>query len=164
MVHCRSSKVTTLASLACIVVLVLLAAPAVCIAQEPTRWYGGGLIGVSTLSADALAVTSPSGVAVSLYKPENGLAANLSMGTHLNDYLTLQANYIWNRNGLTLVSTRAGGGGIALSEQTRVSTQHAVVGEVLLYFRSEPAGSVRISRQASDVFALPATARGTTWW
>ena len=82
------------------------------------------------------AVTSPSGFAVSLYKPENGLAANLFMGTHLNDYLTLQANYIWNRNGLTLVSTRATAGGTALSEQTWESAQHAIVGDVLLYFRS----------------------------
>ena len=48
----------------------------------------------------------------------------------------MQGNYIWNRNGLTLVSTRAGTGGIALLEQTRVSAQHAVVGDVLLYFRS----------------------------
>ena len=116
-----------------------------------------GLTGVSTLSADARAVTSPSGVAVSLYKPENGLTANLFIGTHLNDYLTLQANYIWNRNGLTLVSTRAGGGAIALSEQTRVSTQHAVVGEVLLYFRSRASrfrpylsAGVRLVRFASD--------------
>ena len=116
--------------------VVWLAGPAVCTAQEPARWYGGGLLGTSTLSADAQAVTSPIGFAVSLYSPENGLAANLFVGTHLNDYLTLQANYIWNRNGLTLVSTRAVANGIGLSEQTRESAQHAVVGDVLLYFRS----------------------------
>ena len=100
------STVVTLAS------LVLLAGPAVCTAQGPTRWYGGGLIGTSTLSADAQAITSPVGFAVSLYAPENGLAANLFVGNHLNDYLTLQANYIWIRNGLTLVSTRAAASGI----------------------------------------------------
>ena len=83
--------------------LVVLLAPTVCAAQEPTRGYGGGLIGVSALSADARSVTTPVGFAVSLYKPEDGLAANLLVGTHLNDYVTLQANYIWNRNGLTLV-------------------------------------------------------------
>ena len=96
----------------------------------------GGLIGTSTLSADARSVASANGFAVSLYKPENGLAANLFVGTHLNDYLTLQANYIGNRNGLTLVSTRAAADEIAISEQTRESAQHAVVGDVLLYFRS----------------------------
>ena len=133
---CSYSNGVTLASLAFMVVLVLLGGPAVCRAQEPTRWYAGGLIGVSTLSADARAVTSPSGFAVSLYKPENGLAANLFIGTHLSDYLTLQANYIWNRNELTLVSTRAAADGIALSEQTWESAQNAIVGDGLVYFRS----------------------------
>ena len=147
------SNVVTLASL---VLLVSLAGPAVGAAQEPTRWFGGGLIGTSTLSADARAITSPISVTVSLYKPENGLAANFFVGTHLNDYLTLQANSIWNRNGLTLVSTRAAASGIALSEQTRQSSQHAIVGDVLLYFRSRASrfrpylsGGVRLVRFAS---------------
>ena len=127
------SNVVTRASSAALIVLF---GSAVCAAQEPARWYAGGLIGTSTLSADARAVTSPNGFAVSLYKPENGLAGNLFVGAHLSDYLTLQANYIGNRNGLTLVSTRATTNGLALSEQTRESAQHAVVGDVLLYFRS----------------------------
>jgi hypothetical protein len=89
-------------------------------------WRGSDR-GIDPLSADARAVTSPTDFEVSLYKPENGLAANLFIGIHLNEYLTLQGNYIWNRNGLTLVSTRAGTGGIAISEQTRVSAQHATL-------------------------------------
>ena len=111
-------------------------APGVCAAQQSAQWYGGGLIGVSTLSADAQTVTSSVGFSVALYKPENGLATNWFVGTHLTDHVTLQANYIWNRNGLTVLSSRATAGGIALSEQLRGSTQHAVVGDFLLYFRS----------------------------
>jgi len=61
--------------LASLVVLGLLTALAVCAAQET---YGGGLIGISTFSADTLAVTSPTEFEVSLYKRENGRPLNFS--------------------------------------------------------------------------------------
>jgi hypothetical protein len=73
---------------------------------------------------------------VSLYKPENGLALNLFAGVHVRRYLTVQANYVWNRNDVTLFSsvTSADGGGFY--EQRRNSSQHAFVGDALLYFRA----------------------------
>ena len=60
-----------------------LVAPAVSVAQELPRWYGGGVIGVSTLSADAEHRLSAESLVVSLYKPENGPAANRLVGVHV---------------------------------------------------------------------------------
>ena len=109
--------------------------------------YAGALVGVSTLSADARASTQPGRAEVSLYKPENGPALNLFVGVHLGRYFTVQSNYVWNRNDLTLFSsvTTAEGGGFY--EQPRTSTQHAVVGDALLYFRALGSGFVRISQR-----------------
>jgi outer membrane protein W len=104
-------------------------------AQEDRRIYVGGLFGVSTLSADGRSVTTDSDATLSLYKPENGLALNLFAGMHIAQYFTVQANWIWNRNDVTLVSsfvTQQGGG---YYEQRRHSHQHAVVLDGLIYFR-----------------------------
>jgi hypothetical protein len=73
---------------------------------------------------------------VSLYKPENGGAVNLLAGLHVNDYFSVQANYVWNRNALTLTSSHSSGGMATFVEERRPSTQHAVVGDALLYFRN----------------------------
>ena len=73
---------------------------------------------------------------VSLYKPENGPALNLFVGVHLGRYFTVQANYVWNRNDLTLFSSSASAQDGGFHEQRRASTQHAVVGDALLYFRA----------------------------
>jgi hypothetical protein len=109
-------------------------------AQDEDRLYAGVLGGISTLSADARATTQPSRAEVSLYKPENGAALNLFVGLHLGRYFTVQSNYVWNRNDLTLFSsvTSAEGGGFY--EQPRTSTQHAVVGDALVYFRALGSG------------------------
>jgi outer membrane protein W len=118
-------------------VLALAAAPAS--AQEDGRLFAGGLVGVSTLSADARTVTQGSSAEISLYKPENGLAVNLFAGYHLARFVSVQANYMFNRNDLTLMSsflTPEGGG---FYEQARGSAQHAAVADLLLYFR--PLGS-----------------------
>jgi Outer membrane protein beta-barrel domain len=104
-------------------------------AQDRPRIFAGGLFGVSTLSADARSVTDPSSAATSLYEPENGPAFNVFAGVHLAQYFSLQANWIWNRNDLTLFSsflTPQGGG---FYEQRRHSGQHAVVLDGLIYFR-----------------------------
>jgi hypothetical protein len=71
-----------------------------------------------------------------LYKPENGPALNLFLGMHVGRYVSVQGNYVWNRNELTLFSsfTTAEGGGFY--EQRRHSAQQAVVGDALLYFRA----------------------------
>jgi hypothetical protein len=115
------------------------AAPPV-FAQDEGRIYAGALVGVSTLSADARASTQPGRAEVSLYKPENGPALNMFVGAHVGRYFTVQANYVWNRNDLTLFSSLASSDGGAFHEQTRASTQHAVVGDALLYFRALGSG------------------------
>jgi Outer membrane protein beta-barrel domain len=104
-------------------------------AQEPTRFFAGGLIGVSTLSADAEAVTIGSDAALSLYAPENGLAVNLFGGADLAQYFSVQANWMWNRNDLTLVSSFVTPPGGGFYEQRRRSHQHVVVLDALIYFR-----------------------------
>lgn len=110
------------------------------LAQDEGRVYAGALAGVSTLSADARASTRPSRAEVSLYKPENGTALNLFVGVHLGRYFTVQSNYVWNRNDLTLFSSLTSVDGGRFYEQKRSSTQHAVIGDALLYFRTLGSG------------------------
>lgn len=96
------------------------------------QFFAGALGGIATLSADGRSVIGPGSAAISLYKPENGAALNLLGGRHLTDYVSIQANYVWNRNIITLTSA----GGQAVYEQERNSAQHAAVGDVLVYFRN----------------------------
>lgn len=129
------------------------------LAQDENRLYAGVLVGVSTLSADARASTQPSRAEVSLYKPENGPALNLFVGVHLGRYFTVQSNYVWNRNDLALFSSVTSMEGGRFYEQQRTSTQHAVIGDALLYFRalgsgvrpylSTGAGLVRFSSEST---------------
>jgi len=86
---------------------------------------------VSTLSADAASELGLP-IAIALYSPENGAAANIGAGFHGNDWLSLQANYIWNRNHLTLTQVNDR----TFVEQQRNARQHAGVVDVLLYFRN----------------------------
>jgi Outer membrane protein beta-barrel domain len=109
-------------------------------AQDDDRLYAGVLVGVSTLSADARASTQPSRAEVSLYKPENGSALNLFVGMHVGRYFTVQSNYVWNRNDLALFSSVTSMEGGRFYEQQRTSTQHAVIGDALLYFRALGSG------------------------
>ena len=115
-------------------VALMLGAPRVS-AQETRRIFAGLLVGVSTLSADGRAVISPSEAATSQYKPENGVALDVFAGRHLARYFTLQANYMWNRNDLTLVSSYTSPQAGEFYEQTRDSSQHALVFDGLIYFR-----------------------------
>jgi hypothetical protein len=108
-------------------------------AQEDRRLFTGALVGVSTLSADARTMTQGSSADISLYKPENGLAVDLFAGYHLARFVSVQANYIFNRNDLTLMSSFLTPDGGGFYEQPRRSAQHAFVTDVLLYFR--PFGS-----------------------
>jgi hypothetical protein len=104
-------------------------------AQDTPRLFAGGLFGISTLSADARSVTSGSAAMLSLYKPENGPALNLFAGAHLTQYFSLQANWMWNRNDVTLLSSFVTPDGGGFYEQRRHSDQHAVVFDALVYFR-----------------------------
>jgi hypothetical protein len=104
-------------------------------AQENTRFFAGGLFGISALSPDAQSVTTGSDVALSLYDPELGPALNLFAGVHVAQYFSVQANWMWNRNDITLVSSFATATGGGHYEQVRRSDQHAFVLDGLIYFR-----------------------------
>ncbi len=116
-------------------VLASCLAPAVAEAQQGLRPFVGVVAGVSTLSADARSEVTPDGADVSLYKPENGPAVNALVGLHVGRFFSVQANYIWNRNDLTLLSSRLTREGDGFYEQGRTSAQHAVFADALLYFR-----------------------------
>lgn len=104
-------------------------------AQDDSRLFAGGLFGISALSPDARSVAAGSEAALSLYDPQIGPALNLFAGVHVAQYFSIQANWMWNRNDITLVSSfsrpQAGG----YYEQVRRSDQHAVVLDGLIYFR-----------------------------
>ena len=104
-------------------------------AAQDTRVFAGALLGVSTLSADGRSVTTASDASLSLYKPENGPAVNVFAGAHLAQYFSVQANWMWNRNDITLVSSFTTPQGGGFYEQRRHSRQHAVVIDGLIYFR-----------------------------
>lgn len=97
------------------------------------RTFAGTLGGVATLSADARSVPGRQGLNISLYKPENGPAISLFAGAHLNNYLSIQGNYIRNGNTLTLSSSSSDSQ--SSYEQRRASSQQAFVVDFLVYFR-----------------------------
>jgi hypothetical protein len=106
-----------------------------CNAQR--RPYFGVLTGVSTLSADSRTALDSSSATTSSYKPENGLTTDAYLGLHWSDYFSIQGDYLWNRNLLTMDSLAAStiGTGTRLYEVTFQSRQHTALGSALLYFR-----------------------------
>jgi len=104
-------------------------------AQQRAQPFVGAVAGISTLSADARSEIGSSEAQVSLYEPKNGPALNVLFGLHVHEYVTVQANYVWNRNMVTLASVRAAEPGPSFYEQPRNSSQHAIVGDLLVYFR-----------------------------
>ena len=97
--------------------------------------YAGILGGAATLSGDARSTLSDSSTAFSSYGPKNGGALEILAGKHFSDYFTVQVNYIWNSNGLTLTSAALNGGTQAGYQELRKSSQHSVIADVLVYFR-----------------------------
>jgi Outer membrane protein beta-barrel domain len=99
-------------------------------------FYFGAVGGVATLSADGRFILSGASSQTSLYKPENGPALNVFGGWDFSQYASLQGNYIWNRNDLTLVSTAFGAAGASDYEQARTSQQSSAIADLLVYFRN----------------------------
>ena len=97
--------------------------------------FAGVAAGIATLAADARSEITSSGADVSLYKPENGPALNIFVGSHVHEYLTVQGNYVWNRNDVTLTSVRTTDSGPSFYDAPRASSQHAFIGDLLVYFR-----------------------------
>lgn len=104
-------------------------------AHAQSRVYAGVVAGTATLSADAATSLTSGETAVALYTPLNGPAFNLFGGVHVSDVVSLQGNYVVNRNNLSVFSTRITAGGEDSAEERRNSTQHAAIGDVLVYFR-----------------------------
>lgn len=104
-------------------------------AQDESRAFAGALFGVAALSADAEAVRAGADAAVSLYDPKNGSALNVFGGIHVAQYFAIQVNWMWNRNDLTLVSSYTSPQAGGFYEQTRDSSQRALVFDGLIYFR-----------------------------
>jgi len=90
---------------------------------------------VSTLSGDARSLLSPGSTNFSVYDPKNGLAMEILLGKHFSDYFALQADYIWNRNALTLTSAVFSNGTQVGYQETRSSSQQGAIADALVYFR-----------------------------
>jgi hypothetical protein len=99
------------------------------------QYYVGAVGGIATLSSAGQEVVTPSSAAVSLYSTRNEPAVNLFVGLHLSNYVSLQGNYIWNRNDLTLTSTAPGGILQNFYQQPRSGSQHSVMADLLVYMR-----------------------------
>ena len=114
-------------------VVVWLCWPPLIAAQS--SYFAGVLGGISTLSADGRSVTTQTSSDISLYKPENGPTFRVFAGRHLTDYVSVEGNYGWNRNSLTLTASQTSKRTNVFYEQSRRASQHSVLGELLVYFR-----------------------------
>ena len=106
------------------------------VAYAAGDYYAGGIAGLATLSGDARSMVAPDESQVSLYKPENGPAVNLFLGRYIGNYVSVQANYIWNANDLTLNATAIAPATAKFYQETRASSQTSVIGDVLVFFRN----------------------------
>ena len=118
------------------IAILIAALPCVAAKAQSHNFYFVGLGGISTLSADGRSILSPSMSQISLYKPENGPALNVAAGWDFSRYLSLQGNYIWNANDLTLVSTAFGAAGISQYQETRSSRESGAILDLLGYMRA----------------------------
>jgi hypothetical protein len=111
--------------------------PSLLPAQRLTKHelFLGGMGGMATLSGDGAAVVTPSSASTSLLDPMNGGAADVFFGIHLSSYVSLQADYVWNRNDLVLVSMSNSSGSSSFFKQPETVTQNAILGNLLVYFR-----------------------------
>lgn len=105
-----------------------------CAVPAQAQFYVGVLGGVSTISGDARSLLSPASSAFSSYDPKNGGVVEVVAGRHFSDYLTIQADYIWNGNELSLTSGTLNGTQQGYQE-TRSSSQQSVLVDLLVYFR-----------------------------
>jgi hypothetical protein len=98
-------------------------------------YYAGGIAALATLSADGGMSVSATGSQVSAYKPDNGPAVNLFAGRYLRDYVSIQGNFIWNSNSLSLSSNTISSQGSSFYTETRTSSQASAIADVLVFFR-----------------------------
>jgi len=121
--------------------------------------YFGAMGGIATLSGDANAVITPTSASTSSYDPSNGGAASAFIGVHIFNYISVQADYVWNRNDVVLVSSNSGAGATSFYRLPESVTQNGFLGNALVYFRkresrirpylSEGVGAVLIHNRLS---------------
>jgi hypothetical protein len=116
-----------------IIVAIVCLAPATLSAQRSS--YFGAMGGLATLSGDGSAMVTSEAASTSLFSPMNGGAADIFFGVHLFEYVSLQADYVWNRNDVVLVSTQGSSGTLRFYRQPEQFTQNAFLTNVVVYFR-----------------------------
>jgi outer membrane protein W len=131
--------------------LVLFMLLAVLSHAQERKNFAAALSGLAILSGDAATELGPN-PAASSYSARQGLNLNLAAGRHFNDWISVQANYIWNRNDVNLEGVRSN----AFYSSVNRSRQHQFVLDALVYFRplssrirpylSAGVGPVRVSR------------------
>jgi len=111
--------------------------PSLVLAQGLTKEmiYFGGMGGIATLSGDANAVITSTSASTSSYDPSNGAAASAFIGAHIFNYIGVQADYVWNRNDVVLVSSINSRGASSFYRLPESVTQNAFLGNALVYFR-----------------------------
>jgi len=119
--------------------------------QGAPKNFVAGMCGLAILSGDAQAKFSQGAVA-SLYAPKDGLAVNIAAGRYLNNFVSAQANYIFNRTDVTL----SGVGGNAFYSAFKSRRQHQFVFDGMLHVR--PLSS-RIRPYLSAGFAMVRASR-----
>lgn len=120
-----------------ILITIGLLAPSSMVAQGVTEHsiYAGIMGGIATLSGDGSAIVTPSRASTSLFDPKNGGAAEIFAGIHPFEYVSLQADYVWNRNNVVLISTSGEPAVLNFFREPESITQNAFLGNVLVYFR-----------------------------
>jgi len=104
-------------------------------ASAQAQLYFGVLGGISSLSGDARSTLGSGSSTFSSYDPNNGSALELLVGKHLSDYFSVQGNYIWNANQLTVSAGSFQNAGQTAYEESRSSSQQSLIAAVLVYFR-----------------------------
>ena len=99
------------------------------------RYFAGGAVGVTTVSADGKSMIGAGGSSVSAYKPENGAAWRVFGGRHFTEYLSGEVNYTWTQNSVALSAVETREGRESAYDETRRVRQQAVGVDAMLYFR-----------------------------
>jgi len=120
-----------------VVLAVACLVPCALLAQNGIRdqVYFGAMGGIATLAGDASAVITSTAASTSSYDPSNGGAASVFAGTHIGNYFSLQADYVWNRNDVVLTSSVNGPGGSSFYHLPESVVQNAFLGNALIYFQ-----------------------------
>lgn len=93
------------------------------------QFYVVGLGGASQLSNAASAAAAP--LSASNYQAAAGPAVQVAAGYHFNNWVSLQAFDIWNRNRIVTSQVTQG----AFTQSTTELRQNAAGADVLIYFR-----------------------------